>query len=405
MPASPSANRSRRQHANTPWRNHKMASSSYALGTKIVGIISYLDHKECQMLRSQRLVPTTSMYSITIQHVVAYTTTPKRRRADVRSLISQPGVANRMTQIRMSSTNGEDWDYVESDGVTQTFIGPMDGVENALKFGNITPSVVARFVRIRPLTWDSGPPTPPCTLVLRLDYIDVYSFYLFACIFVTVPNIRRRRFAYLPLPVGHISDNDVITEEHAEDLRECSIRCHRDVTCRSFSYSDTYRQCKAYNVNKYTQESGVNEKISDKYYLYYFDMSAVDLYMVTDPPTRVVYKVITRMYNKWEAIAACADFEMRLLVVNSVDKLELLQRVKSSSLVLEQEALRVGGGRYMVDEVKAWWDDGDPPQLLNQDLVAWNTTIDSQHGRCLSFNKKQIRRNACKTKSFAICEL
>ncbi|OWF45774.1 Coagulation factor VIII [Mizuhopecten yessoensis] len=129
------------------------------------------------------------------------------------------------------SVNGEDWEYVKSEAVNQTFYVPADSEgENTERHSNISPPVVARYVRIRPLTWVGTPPTPPC---FRFDVIGCTHG-----VGTSVQVTGRRRFAYLPLPAGSISDDEGVTQEHAKDLGECGLRCHRDVTCRSFSYSN-----------------------------------------------------------------------------------------------------------------------------------------------------------------------
>ncbi|XP_033739179.1 uncharacterized protein LOC117326532 [Pecten maximus] len=289
------------------------------------------------------------------------------------------------------SADGDDWEYVSSEGVDQTFYGPTDAAEDTITHSVFSSPVLARYVRIKPMSWTKPPPYPPC---LRFDVIGCAQ----------VQDTGKRRFAYLPLPAGSIHESDMIKEEHANDLRECSIRCHRDVTCRSFSYSDTYSQCKTYNVNKYTRlESGVDEKISDKPNLYYFDMTSIDLHMIIDPETRIIYKVITQRHNKEEAMLACANFEMRLLVVNSQEKLDLLYRVKSSSLALGT-SLRVNGGWYAFEGVAGWWDGGNPPRPVKKELVRWNTAIETE-ADCLLYNRNELRRNKCSKTQFSICEI
>ncbi|OWF45771.1 Hemocytin [Mizuhopecten yessoensis] len=166
------------------------------------------------------------------------------------------------------SVNGEDWEYLKSEADNQTFYVPADSAEeNTERQSNISPPVVARYVRIRPLTWVDTPTGVPC---LRFDVIGCTHG-----VGTSVQVARRRRFAYLPLPAGSISDYEVIMQGHTKDLGECSLRCHRDVTCRSFSYSNAYKDCKAYSVNKYSQLSARagEQSISEKQYLYYFDMS------------------------------------------------------------------------------------------------------------------------------------
>ncbi|OWF45772.1 uncharacterized protein LOC110456638 [Mizuhopecten yessoensis] len=305
---------------------------------------------------------------------------------------------NLRTYQVLYSQNGVDWEYVQSEGVTQTFYGPADSAdENTEEHGSISPPVVARYIRIRALTWTGSAPTPPC---LRFDVIGCTHV-------LNATNTRSRRFAYLNLPGGSISDAEVMTQGHAKHLGECSLRCHRDVTCRSFSYSDGYKDCKTYSVNKYSQlKSGAGvQSILDKQYLYFFDMTNVGLYMTTDPTTELIYKVITRRFSKEDAMTACAGLEMRLLVVNSVDKLNLLQRVTSSSLILEYGSMRVSGGLYEVDGVTKWWDGGDPPQPLNDELVDWDTTVTNAIEECLVYNTNALRRGSCTSELFSICEM
>ncbi|OWF45773.1 hypothetical protein KP79_PYT09072 [Mizuhopecten yessoensis] len=127
--------------------------------------------------------------------------------------------------------------------------------------------------------------------------------------------------------------------------------------------------------------------------------------MTIDSTTGLIYKVITRKYSKEDAMTACADLEMRLLVVNSVDKLNLLDRVKSSSLILEQGSLRLSGGWYEVDGVTKWWDGGDPPQPLSDKLMKWDTAVEFEHGSCLVYNNKNVRRTSCTPQLFSICEI
>ncbi|XP_069128533.1 uncharacterized protein [Argopecten irradians] len=277
----------------------------------------------------------------------------------------------------------------DSEPYIQIFSGPTDTSIDAVTHGVINPPIIAQYIRIRPLTWGQGPEAPPC---LRFDVIGCSH------------DSGRRHFAYHPLSTNAMIDSELIANKQVTDLRECSLQCHRDVTCHSFFYNNNRRMCKKYNVNKFIgNEPGQKKAISDRNFLYYFDMTTIDLYMTIDAQTGLVYKVITKKYTKAVAMETCAEFGMRLLVVNSLDKLDLLQRVKASSFILEKEPLRVNGGWYDVDGSTRWWDGGEPSQPILDDLVIWDTTAVTPPAFCLTYTNGEVRRNMCTSEQFSIC--
>ncbi|XP_021363126.1 dentin sialophosphoprotein-like [Mizuhopecten yessoensis] len=189
-----------------------------------------------------------------------------------------------------------------------------------------------------------------------------------------------------------MSDNDVIKKPRAKGLGDCSLQCHCDVTCRSFYYSNEDKGCEAYSVTVTSRVADSTTATSTKIVKHTVPIANIDMYMTTDPTIRLIYKVSTRKYTKKDAMTACADLEMRLLVVNSVVKLSLVQSVVPSSLILEQRRLGVSGGWYEVDGMTKWWDGGDPPQPLSDKLVQWDTMESPDFLQSLFYTKQKIVR-------------
>ncbi|OWF43101.1 uncharacterized protein LOC110460220 [Mizuhopecten yessoensis] len=282
------------------------------------------------------------------------------------------------------SENGHDWSLASSNG-TKIFGAPTNPIVDEEKVVTFDPHIVTRYVRIEPVI-----PKGPTTVCLRFDVIG--------CKYAME---AKTQYEYTQLPEVAINSSGIISDSSAEDLRKCATRCRRDVTCQSFSYGHANKRCVGYRFNKCVPRINDNSMaiLANNDTLYFCDPD-MDTPM-TDHVTGVTYKVVMQKSNQDDAVLSCAALGMRLFVIDTDAKRDLLIRIVFPSLILRGQKVRVGGGFSFVNGLWGWWDGNG--KLLQEKLVSFS---DPAGKPCviLTVVLRYLHTSECSTPMYFVCE-
>ncbi|XP_069134515.1 uncharacterized protein [Argopecten irradians] len=244
----------------------------------------------------------------------------------------------------------------------------------------LTPNITVRHLRINPQAWEWFP-------AMRFDVSGCQ---------IKQPLGKHRQYArklVKPMDSDHTVFGPIATSLAVAD---CAKKCHFHSTCMSFTHqtSDATPQCTGYSA--WIVEYGTLTPSTDVF----FRQDMVDIYgYKMDQEAAILYNIVEVRQDQGSAAKACTSMYTRLMVVDTLTKMEGLNRIITEYFVLKQDFRFFVAGTFTSS---VWSYMGNTGKVIDNDL--WSVGNPKQgQGLCVMLTETGLASVDCQKQLFAIC--
>ncbi|XP_069134519.1 uncharacterized protein [Argopecten irradians] len=244
---------------------------------------------------------------------------------------------------------------------------------------SLTPNITVRHLRINPQTWEWYPTmrfdVSGCQIQQQIGGLSKYE----------------RRYVTLSEEMGN---HTVFGPMSSRFIGDCASKCHGHIMCMSFASNalNGVPTCTGYDarIAMYETSSLGMEVYINKDILETYDYKV-------DQEAAILYNIVEVRQDQGSAAKTCTSMYTRLMVVDTLTRMEGLNRIIAKYYVLIQDFRFFVAGTYTSS---VWSYTGDKGDVIDSDL--WSPGNPGQ-GHCVMLTERGLASVDCQEQLFSIC--